>query len=200
MKRSHLTYPRMRQKLHVLSCFIKAISLVTASVLCLFFISCAPPPAELLSYRQGPINAEISGRITPRIGKPIEFSATLSMSEPTKCRPFTLYFRTPTSLSGMTVARHEDGSVSVSRGDIAITLSDNTLKTAIKIAEMLDSPGEILEISSISGSSVGLPAYERLTCVRTALCTLLIDPRSSLPIRASLSDGECEVIYQIIIS
>lgn len=200
MKYTHAIFLIIRQKLHVRHRYIKVLLLLAAANLCLILTSCHPGTSDLLAYRQGPISAEISGRITPRIGGAIEFSATLKLGPPSECRSFVLKFHAPASLSGMKVSRNEDSILSVSRGDISITLSDDTVKNAIKIAEMLDSPGEILEISSISGSSVGLTEYDRLTSVRTQLCTLLIEPRSSLPIRASLSDSDCELIYMIIIS
>ena len=191
----------MRQKLRPSELF-RHLFFTLISVLKVISLlnSCSPRPSAPLSYREGRFTAEVSGVITPAVGTAVRFSATVLLEEPSDVRPFTLSFHSPDILSGLTLVCDRSGALTVRRGDACIPLPSDSLSGFIKIPEMLDAPGEILEISSISGTECGMDSYKRLTAVRTSFCTVFIDPHTSEPLSITLSDGKTEIIMYTVIS
>lgn len=182
--------------------FIGQKLFIMAAVLLILpaFFSCASGGGDPLSYRLAPFSAEIRGRISPRMGATVEFSALLELSPPSaggRERVFSLTFKAPESLSGLTVRRDGDGEITLSTAlGGGTVLAPETAKNYIKIAGMLAPTEDVVGISSIPGAQVGLSGYERLTLVELRSLVIAVDPATSRPVRAESRDGE--IVYEVI--
>ena len=182
----------IRQKLLIYA-FIIALSMSA--------VSCSSERSDPLAYRYLPLSAEISGNICSSVGVRTEFSATLELFEyPGEgARGFCLSFHSPASLSGLSVHRDTNGSITLSMQGLELSLENgDTVSGFIKIAEMLDPDGETVKISSIPGNSVGLDLFSHLTLVETASGRIYLDPHTSYPVRAEFSDGETDITFDAV--
>lgn len=175
-----------------------ALLVLAAAVASLF--SCGAKRGDPLAYRNFPISAEIVGSISRGTGERVEFSATIELSAPVGGeRGFILTFRAPLALSGLSVRREVDGGVTLALDGMEMTLSSGDgVSGFIKIAEMLDPKGEIIGISSISGSSVGLCGFSYLTLIETPRERIYLDPHTSYPVRVEFSDGETDIEFDAV--
>ena len=154
--------------------------------------SCKTQRGDPLKYRHAPFTADISGVISTEEGHGLEFKATVEFfgESGVENREFCLVYHSPAAISGISVRRYNDSRITVSLGEIEQSLPNGeSILGFIKTAEMLDPSEEILGISSISGSSVGLERFQNLTVVETQSCRLYFDPQGIYPIKAEYSDG-----------
>ena len=178
----------------------KLLALLALTAALIAFSSCATTKGDPLAYRNFPLSAEVAGRLIRPSGDAVSFSATVELSALSDgARGFLLTFRAPDSLSGLSVRRSDDGGVTLARDGMEILLPDgDAVSGFIKIAEMLDPIGEIVGISSISGSSVGLFGFSYLTLIEMPLERIYLDPHTSYPVRVEFSDGETDIIFDAV--
>lgn len=183
----------MRQKLR-----ISALLLLAAAML----FSCGGGSDDPLVYLGAPFTAELRGRMVPREGEVIEFSATASVGEPSdETREISIVFHSPAALDGLCFSRNSDGGFTVRLNGSEYRLGGESGATGIiKIIGMLEADGDTVGISSIPGKDVGRPQYERLTVIDMGDYVLLIDPHTSAPVGARSADLAIDISFEAFTS
>lgn len=182
-----------RQKLR-----ISALLLLVAVML----FSCGGGTDDPLAYLGAPFTAELRGRMAPREGEVIEFSATASVGEPSEGRrEISISFHSPATLDGLCFCRHSDGGFTVRLNGSEYRLGGEECATGIiKIIGMLEADGDTVGISSIPGKDVGRTQYERLTVIDMGGYVLLIDPHTSAPVGAMSADCVIDISFEAFTS
>ena len=162
--------------------FILCILVLSVAALTLF--GCSPSKKELLSYQNESIEAEMCGKING-----VEFTAHIIIDKAVENAPrtFKLTLLSPSTLEGVMFSRDEDGKIIVSCGEIAIDRSAAP-SGAAAIVELLTICDEPTKLSSVTGTSEGLPQYTALTRIDFPSATILIDPNTETPVKL-ISEG-----------